>query len=223
MKTVLALLSAACLCAHGAAQAQSSTPVAPKAARPTPPAGKLPAVPARPGSGQTASLSESEGSSCPVDGAGESQCVVVSSGSSSGGGGSYTPPEPGGVPGGVMSGDGAGGTATGGGAPGPVDPKLARWIQCGDAETAAQAQAKADYDFELARCARDNPDSSGSIGVGVTVNGTGATVTLPWDLIRNPAAKRAECETAAKDKWQSAARYNKAVADSCRAKVQRGG
>jgi len=37
MKAILALLSAACLCAHGAAQAQAGTPCAPSATTPTPP------------------------------------------------------------------------------------------------------------------------------------------------------------------------------------------
>ena len=119
MKTILALLSAACLCAHGATQAQSGTPFAPTATTPTPPASKLPATPARPGSGQTASLSESEGSNCPRDENGDPRCVVTSSGTRSGGG-SYTPPEPGKQPGGAMSGDGAGGGAGGGAG---TDPK----------------------------------------------------------------------------------------------------
>ena len=100
MKTILALLSAACLCAQGVAQAQSTAPAAPKVPAPATAGSRLKAVPAKPGSGQTASLSESEGSNCPVDGNGDSQCVVTSSGTrSGGGGGSYTPPEPGREPG----------------------------------------------------------------------------------------------------------------------------
>ena len=37
MKAILALLSAACLCAQGVAQAQAGTPCAPSATTPTPP------------------------------------------------------------------------------------------------------------------------------------------------------------------------------------------
>ncbi|HLO93361.1 MAG TPA: hypothetical protein VK195_03525 [Burkholderiaceae bacterium] len=210
------------LATQAGAQTAPAAPAAPAPSQTKPP---LKAAPAKPGSGQTASLINGGGSTgnCPIGPDGMPNCEVVidgkSDGDGSGGGvipnlpadnfGNQAPVSPRILP-------PVGGSAG-------EDEKLAKWIKCGDAETAAQAQAKADYDFEMARCTRDNPDSSGSIGIGVTVNGTGATVTIPWDLIRNPAAKRAECEAAAKDKWQSATRYNKAVADSCRAKAQRGG
>ncbi|MEO3712508.1 hypothetical protein [Roseateles flavus] len=222
MKTILALLSAVGLCAHGAAHSQSSAPTAPKATPLTPPASKLPALPAKPGSGQTTLRINGGGSGSVVctngsDGVPHCEKVEIDGKSDGDGGGEVIPNLPA---------DNFGNQA-------PIQPKilppsagddkLARWIKCGDDEIAAQTQSKADYDFEMARCVRDNPDSSGSIGIGVTVKGSGATVTIPWDLIRNPAAKRAECESAAKDKWQSATRYNKAVADACRAKAGRGG
>ncbi|WP_439442349.1 hypothetical protein [Roseateles sp. DB2] len=54
MKTILALLSAACLCVHGATHAQSTAPAAPKVPLPATAGSKLAAVAAKPGSGQRA-------------------------------------------------------------------------------------------------------------------------------------------------------------------------
>lgn len=91
IKTILALLSAAGLCAHGGACAQSTTPAAPKAATPALSAGKLPAVPAKPGSGQTAALINAGGNSCPRKPDGSEECTVEVTGPSDGGGGQVIP------------------------------------------------------------------------------------------------------------------------------------
>lgn len=96
MKTILALLSAAGLCAHGAACAQSTTPAAPKAATPALSAGKLPAVPAKPGSGQTAALINGGGSGSVVctngpDGVPHCDKTEIDGKSDGGGGGEVIP------------------------------------------------------------------------------------------------------------------------------------
>lgn len=139
MKTILALLSAACLCAHGAAHSQSSTPAAPKAAMPMLPASKLPAVPAKPGSGQVASLINGGGNSCPRNQDGSEECTVEVTGPS-GGGGQVIPNLPS---------DNFGNPSTGTGVPGVTVSTL--WASCAgtvtgsfqSAEGAAVAEALA--------------------------------------------------------------------------------
>lgn len=217
MKSILALLSAGVLCAHGAAQAQASA--ASQAGSQQASAGKLPTAPLKPGNGQTAALINSDGSSCPRGPNGEEACTVEINGPGAGGGG----PAP------NLPSDNFGN-------PVPVGPKilppredvtdeqkLAKWKKCGDDLAIAQNETNTKFATTMEKCARDNPDSSGSVGIGGTVLGTGGSMTLPADWFTNPAAKRDKCQADAKDSRDSETRYNQAVADSCKAKALRGG
>ncbi len=226
MKTILALLSAVGLCAHGAAHSQSSAPTAPKATPLTPPASKLPALPAKPGSGQTTLRINGGGSGSVVctngsDGVPHCEKVEIDGKSDGDGGGEVIPNLPA---------DNFGNQAPvapkilpppGGGVSG--DEKLAKWLKCGEAEDAAKKAIDQKFDDKQKECIRDNPDSSGSVGIGVNIKGSGFSITLPADWFTGPAAKRQKCVADAQAEKETDTALNKARADSCRVRSGNGG
>lgn len=87
MKSIMALLSAVWLCAHGAALAQSAPASAASAPTAASPAGKPTLTPPKPGSDRQAKSEESGPDNCPRGPDGEEECTVVVNGTSRGAGG----------------------------------------------------------------------------------------------------------------------------------------
>ena len=235
MKTIAALMSAACLCAPVAAQVQTQSATAPATASKTnlpsaaQPGGKLTRIAGAPGANLQALSGDSEG--CPRGPNGEEECTVEVSGSSSMGG----------FGGGSLGGGGSGGmggpqscgsskvlqavpcTPDTSGGTGPSDQeKLKTMEQCDANERKQKALLDERYAKLQQQCVRDNPDSSGSVSLGVTVQGTGASFSLPADWFTSPAAKRQKCEAEAKEDRDTEVKLTEARANSCRVKAANG-
>lgn len=235
MKTIAALMSAACLCAPVAAQAQTQnamTPAtAPKAPAPSAaqPGGKPTRIGGAPGANVQARSGDSEG--CPRGPNGEEECTVEVSGSSSMGGFG------GGSLGGGSSG-GLGGPQSCGsskvlqavpctpdtpGGTGPTDEeKLAKIRLCNEQAGKQRAEVEKAYNDNKQICARDNPDPSGSISIGATVSGTGGSISLPAEWFSSAAEKRKKCEMDLKNDRDTEMKLIDARANSCRVKAANG-
>lgn len=204
----------------------------------SPPASKATLLPSKPivkpvgvkpGSGMTANVAVIDSGSgsngdCTVGDDSMVDCHGTSSSNSDGfyGAGLYGG---GGTPntypaGGTSKADGS----TGGGVPEPAteDPKLTKIKKCEKIAEDTKLNNKEEYDRKFAQCAADYPDNSGALSVGVQINGSGFSISIPADWLTSNARKRIDCQNNLKSDLESWDKLADAVKDSCKIKAANG-
>ncbi|HLO94679.1 MAG TPA: hypothetical protein VK195_10195 [Burkholderiaceae bacterium] len=182
MKNVVALISAAFLCAHGAAQSQSAGPAAEKTTPTVLISGKLVI---KPGIGLTASLMNSGSSSgnCPIGPDGMPNCEVVIDGKSDGGGGG------GGIP--NLPADNFGNQAPvtprilPPPPPGDEDPRVSAFKACQDSHKRTMKVIDDRFNNRVANCVAKNGGGIGPITYGVIDDALGVIGQSCYDRAVN--------------------------------------